>query len=340
MRQIINFSNFVESSKQIKPMSFRSITPLFACLCCFFCTLATAQPVFTEYEDSLRVIAREIQKGRDDFVKLNASERFCNLLINTLQENNSFEYPFDSLKSISRLTSDDHKIRIFTWTIAKNDGSFDFGGVLQVKLKKGKEPVVYKLEDHSADIQNPENQILSCDNWYGALYYRLIEKTFDEHTYYTLLGWDGNNPVSRKKLIEILTLTPGGKPVFGASLFSRFPRKCKRIIFEYSATSTMTLNYSTQLLDVRVKKGKKRVVKKEVSEMIVFDRLSPLNSSVEGQHQFYFPETNIQDGFIFDNGRWNYAREVDARNNPKGPSLKPYRKPEFELFPPGEDEKK
>lgn len=300
----------------------------------------TAQQSFSLYEDSLVRLAKEIQTGRDDFNKLNASDRFYNLLNTALQEHNSFYYPFDSLKSISKLTSDDERVRIFTWVVSKNDGTYEYGGILQVRQKKGKSSSIFKLEDHSSEIENPENQVLGCSNWYGALYYRLIENSYNDHTWYTLLGWDGNNPLSRKKLIEVLTLSPSGKPVFGASIFARFPRKCKRIIFEYSANTSMTLNYSKQMIDVRVKKGKKRLTEKEVHEMLVFDRLAPMSKSVEGVYQFYYPETNVLDGFIFDKGHWNFAREVDARNDLREPGIKKPKKVEFELFPPREDEKK
>ncbi|MHC1707564.1 MAG: hypothetical protein AB9842_08590 [Bacteroidales bacterium] len=321
-------------------MQFRFFLSFTLFICGLFISRISAQESIVQYEDSLKVIAREIQTGKDDFLKLNASERFSAMLLKALEIENSFEHPFDSLTSISRLTSEDQKIRIFTWTIAKNDGTFDFGGILQVSLKKSKINKVYKLDDHSSDLLNPENLVLSCDNWYGALYYRLIETSYNKHTYYTLLGWDGNNAFSRKKLIEVLTLSPSGKPQFGSSLFSKFPRKGKRIIFEYSANTSMTLNYSTQMLDVRIKKGKKRVLKKEVREMIVFDRLAPVSASVEGIHQFYYPETNVLDGFIFENGRWIFVREVDARNDPRLSPVKQSKKVEFELFPSRKEDEK
>jgi hypothetical protein len=298
-----------------------------------------AQAILPVYEDSLKVLAKEMQGGRDDFVRLQASDRFAGILMRALEKEDSFGYPFDSLVSISKITSDDQRVRIFTWAVEKNDGNWDFGGILQCRPKQGKTSISYLLEDHSSEIANPESQVLGVSKWYGALYYKMIEQSFENHVYYTLLGWDGNNAVSRKKLIEVLTLSPSGKPSFGASIFIRFPRKCKRVIFEYSANTSMTLNFSVQMIDVRVKKGKKRILKKETSEMIVFDRLAPMNPSLEGQYQFYFPETNILDGFIFEKGRWNYVKEVDARNDPRKTILK-RKKPEYELFPEQKENKK
>lgn len=69
--------------------------------------------------------------------------------------------------------------------------------------------------------------------------------------------------------------------------------------------------------------------------MILFDRLVPLSTSLEGQKQFYVPETNIFDAFIFENGRWVFMEDIDARNRvrpePKNQSEKV---PQLKLYTP------
>ena len=62
--------------------------------------------------------------------------------------------------------------------------------------------------------------------------------------------------------------------------------------------------------------------------MIVFDRLAPIDerngntmADFTGQYQFYVPETNIVDAFVFDNGRWVLTKDIDARN-PQTPKKK------------------
>ncbi|MCX6273442.1 MAG: hypothetical protein NTU44_19915 [Bacteroidetes bacterium] len=299
-----------------------------------------AQSAFLEVEDSLKVIAADIQKGRQDFDRFSASERFLTLLQTALKEERSFQYPFDSLKTISILTPPDESFRLFTWTIPKNDGSFDFSGIIQENTGKGSPSKLFVLSDHSAEIQSPETQTLEAENWYGALYYKMIQQEYNDHIYYTLLGWDGNTAMSRKKVIVVLSFRPNGKPVFGASLFNQFPRKVKRVIFEYSAQTSMSLTYSTQQIDQKIRKGKKRVIIKEEKELIVFDRLVPTDPALEGQYAFYIPETNIQDGFIFEKGKWNFVKEVDARNPEKTGKKKQFRQPELELLPPVKEEKK
>ena len=68
--------------------------------------------------------------------------------------------------------------------------------------------------------------------------------------------------------------------------------------------------------------------------MIVFDRLTPMDPKLEGQYEFYVPETNIFDGFVFYNGKWVFIKEVDARNPDKKSNKKHVKKVEYDLFPP------
>jgi hypothetical protein len=293
-----------------------------------------AQP-FPQTEDSLRKIASHILAAEDDFIRLNNSQLFLSVLTETLQKENSFDYPFDSLKTVARQYAPDRTFRIFTWAVPKKDGSYEFSGIIQMQPGKKEKGKLWKLTDKSEEMQLPENQILDCNKWYGALYYSIIKKEDHGKVYYTLLGWDGNNSFSRKKLIEILTFKASGQPVFGSAIFSKFQRtRVKRVIFEYSAQASMSLDYSTQFLNIREKKknNKKATIKKVPAEMIVFDRLSPMDPQLEGQFQFYVPETNSWDAFIFEGGKWVFYKDVDARN-PDRKSKAKKNQPDRNIFP-------
>jgi hypothetical protein len=64
---------------------------------------------------------------------------------------------------------------------------------------------------------------------------------------------------------------------------------------------------------------------KKKKMMIVFDRLAPLDPNLEGQYQFYYPETNIFDAFIFRSGKWEYIKDIDARNPKESKEEKKHR---------------
>jgi len=289
---------------------------------------------FVVAEDSLIHLSYKILNERDEFVRFEAAKFFDEMLFSTLEKPGSFDYSFDSLTSVSIQIPDDRSFRIFTWGIPKQDGTYDYGGVLQVNTGKtsGK---IYHLNDLSAELQNPEGLVLSPKNWYGALYYKLLTSTYKDNTIYTLLGWDACFVQSRRKVIEILSFNKAGEPFFGAAAFTRFPRKVKRVIFEHSSRVSMTLNYSEQAIKVKSgKKASKPQYKAVHKEMIVFDRLIPQDPQLEGVFQFYVPETNVYDGFLFEKGKWQFVKDVDARNPEREGKALPKSKKESGLLPP------
>jgi len=173
-----------------------SLTIFFACT---FFAISQKNTMLNLYEDSLRLIARDILYGENDFIKYDASERFLNTLVLALSDEKSFNYPFDSLISISRLRSPDNTFRIFNWNLPKTDGTYEYFGVIQTyKLGKSKHEI-FVLTDKSDEIDYPETQILTSENWYGAHYYKIIKNSAGQKKYYTLLGWDGNDTRSTRK---------------------------------------------------------------------------------------------------------------------------------------------
>jgi hypothetical protein len=181
-------------------------------------------------------------------------------------------------------------------------------------------------------IPEPETKILSANQWYGCLVLEIIQAEEKNPAFYTLLGWDGNNGVSRKKIIDILSIKSNGNLVFGAPVFLKYGSKTKRVIFEYSAKTAFLLRYDYQTILYKKRKGKNVKVKEEQVNLIVFDRLQPLNPGMEGQFQFYYPETNVVDGFKWYNNKWLYIKEVDARNPELENQIK-RRKPQMGLSP-------
>jgi hypothetical protein len=272
-------------------------------------------------EDTLKVLGKIILNGESDFIKYDANEKFLTILESALINQNSFDYTFDSLTTIARLVSPDKRFRIFNWNISKTDGTYEYFGFIQAWNKKKKKYILYPLTDNSDKITKPESQNLDNNNWYGAHYYKILYNKSGGKKYYTLLGWDGNDKLTQKKIIDVLVFNSNEKPIFGASIFKYNKKIQKRIIFEYSSTASMSLKYEEQYMFSG--KWKRRIsfnqeeqyslTGKKKRKMIIFDRLSPLDQSLDGQYQFYYPETNIFDAFIFRSGKWSLVKDVDAR---------------------------
>ncbi len=260
---------------------------------------------FNETLDSLKKFSNLVLTSATDFEKYNANDKLIILLESTLLQKKSFDYNFDTLKSIAVLRSPDNKFKLFNWVLPKADGTYEYFGIIQAWNSKENKFLLYKLKDNSENIKNPENELLDYQNWYGALYYKLIYTRYAGKKYYTLLGWDGNDKITSKKIIDVISFNSKEKPVFGSSIFKINSKFQKRVIFEFSSTVTVSIKYEKQYL----------VHGKQKKKMIVFDRVAPLDPKLKGIYQYYFPETNIFDALMFKNGKWNYIKDVDARNS-------------------------
>ncbi|MFO7659144.1 MAG: hypothetical protein R6W78_18950 [Bacteroidales bacterium] len=226
-----------------------------------------------------------------DLINNDILESFENLL--SLKE--SFQYPFDSLKRMGRLISADKKLRVYTWNIAYNDRSNRYFGFLHYSPGKTLDPIVFRLTDKSDMIENPQNSELTADNWYGVLYYEVVEVKAQQYKYYTLLGFDFNNYLSSKKIIDILYFTDTNQPVFGKPVFHIDNKAVNRIVFEYSSRVSMNLRYHKDI------------------DMIVFDHLSPSKPSYTGKFEFYGPDMSY-DALKFEKGFWILQKDIDIRN--------------------------
>ncbi len=251
---------------------------------------------FQKQEDTLGLIQKKLFSAKNNEERLKFNNLFVSTLERTLQIENSFEFPFDSLNQIARLSSPDKKFRIFNWDFPKDDGTFEYYGFIQVYDKKSKKYMLFKLMDKSEVTKNPENYSSDNKKWFGMLYYKVIQKKYKKSTYYVLLGFDGNDKVSRKKIIDVLKFNNNNVPQFGDAIFKMEKKTVKRVMFEYNSDVVMSVKYN------------------ENEDMIVFDHLAPPNSGLIGQYQFYGPDFSY-DALKYSKGKWTYIPDVDARNN-------------------------
>jgi hypothetical protein len=196
----------------------------------------------------------------------------------------SYNYPFDSLRQISITKSPDDKFRIFTWNLRNKDDAFRFYGAIQRNEKTG--VTVIPLFDAGPLIRKPEDTIVDSKSWWGALYYKIIPVKVQNEMCYTLLGWNGSNKKSNKKVIDVLRFQEG-TAVFGAPIFRAGANDIMhRVVFEYSnEVQHMILKYEPE------------------KKYIVFDHLVPINPKATGFYELYYPDGSY-DYFVFEKGYW------------------------------------
>lgn len=251
---------------------------------------------FKKDENAISVLMEEVGRQTElpDMARLNS--KVLGMMKDILSKSGSFEYPFDSLVHIGKVISDDKLVRIFTWNIPQAGGTQQVFGLLQVKNRKSGEVTLFELTDLRAKMQDPANQIVGSQSWYGALYYQIAEKRKAGITYYLLLGVDLNNIFTSKRVIDVLHFDDSNQPQFGAPIFNNGKRIFARIIFEYSARASMMMRYIPEL------------------DMIVFDHLSPSRPEYAGDLRFYGPDFSY-DGFKFIKGVWVLQSDLDLRNS-------------------------
>mgnify|MGYP000049372862 CR=1 FL=1 len=250
-----------------------------------------------EKEKKLQNLYDSIANSNDDDVKTKLNQQIIKKWKKLLSHSETFTYPFDSLDKAGILKSPDNRIKLYNWNLPYESGEHDYFCFIQYKPENSEDQMLlFELEDNSENIENPKQKILKGEEWYGALYYKIIpvETRFDDK-YYTLLAYDPNDYLTSKKIVDVLHFEKN-KPVFGASIFKNQREVSNRLIFEYGQFASMMLKYD---------KNKK---------MIVYDHLSPSKPKYKGDREFYGPDFSY-DGLRYENGIWNTYFDLDLRLN-------------------------
>jgi len=252
-------------------------------------------------EDSLHRLAMRIIEPRTDEERLLNNEVFMGLLRESLLADSTMLQTFAGVRTASFLKDPRGRFRIVTWYVPFVDGTFRYFGFFQTIAQSNQAGTLLFLNDISYQEKDFPNMELSHENWYGAFYQELIHTRRRGKDQYILLGWKGNDRITRKRVIEPLHITPEG-PVFGAQVFDGGAGEPHRIIFEHSARVSMSLHFYEEF---RIRRRQSRV--------IVFDRLFPMQRGQEGNFRYYVPEVNIFDGYRYSQGRWIFTPDLDTR---------------------------
>ena len=225
--------------------------------------------------------------------RFRADSQFIRSLVRTLKLPYSFYYPLDSLQTISRLYAPDSSFRIMTWQFKKDDFLYLQEGAIQINQPDGSLKL-FPLFDASMFTAKPLDSVRNRHNWIGAIYYKIILKTYAGKKYYTLLGFDDYSQTSNKKWMEVLTFTPEGEPRFGGPYFSfqedsvRKPTQY-RFNIEYKKEAGTRFNYDPSL------------------DLVVFDELISENNEPE-KKDTYVPDGDFE-AFQWKNGKWVHLQK-------------------------------
>lgn len=255
---------------------------------------------FSFYESELQKIAPLLQNGKNDQEKLEANKKFIELWDYILDNPKSMKYDFDSLTTFPILTSKDKKLRIINWYLPLDNNINQYHAIIQYYNSKKKYKVDY-LKPLEGEVKSANTLKLNNNQWIGALYYHLSSFKRGKKTYYLLLGWDGNDQNTNKKIIDVLTVSKS--LTFGAPIFRYKKNRYHRFILEYKEDAAVSVQYNHKI------------------KSIIFPQLMPINDELTGLYDFYIPDGNIN-AFELINGSFKFKENIVNPNKVNVPKIK------------------
>ncbi len=268
---------------------------------------------FRMYEDSLQHLVLNIPAADLDPERKEANVLFKKYFEEVLLLEGAFHYNFDSLTTVSILKAPDESFRLITWYVPLQGDNFEYYGFFQLNSSDDPEKNLLSLREGGIYNGDLPALTLTHNNWYGSYYTELLHRTYDQQDHYLLIGWRGDNPMTRKRILEPLHFSETGNPLFGKPVFQYGENNHHRIIFEYSSKVSMIIRYDDYLFPEN----------NHPEKVIIFDRLGPTKSFLKGHYQFYVPEMNIFDAFRFIDGNWIFIEDIDVRNPRRNPPPRP-----------------
>ncbi|NBV56671.1 MAG: hypothetical protein EBR72_02525 [Bacteroidetes bacterium] len=241
------------------------------------------------YEYQLEGLSYNIINGSDKVERITSCYYFIETLKTALQIPNSFDYDFDLLKTVSSITSEDDKFRVFTWNLLLDSGKYLYFGAIQMNNPDSLE--LYGLYDSSDYNRNVIYGQFDNRHWMGGLIYQIHHYRWKKKDYYITFGWDGQDAKTNRKVIDVLWFDDEGKPNFGEEIFDFDGDLQSRIIFDFNDRAAMLCRYDDH------------------EEAIVFANLVPINPLMKGVYQNYVPD-GTYDYLRFEKGVWRRYKMV------------------------------
>lgn len=255
---------------------------------------AAEDSTFVNREKKLVVLLDSLRAAKDDLQKEEKNTEFKNFLFETLQLEGAYSYSFLNLKTVGFIDSPDGQLRIINWNIELDDQTQKYYCFLMHLDEKKKTVELSELIDNSDPFNPRPSEILEANQWYGALYYKIIPVDKGSKTVYTVLGWDGNTASSNIKLIDVLYFV-GNAPKLGSPIFKTAEGTFKRLFYEHSEKATMSLKYEDNY------------------KRIIFDHLMPESPNLKGFYSFYVPDLSL-DAFVLTDNKWIFKEDVIGVN--------------------------
>lgn len=271
--------------------------------------------LLSKYVDTLNAIGDTLLESSNFDRRISAAYGIIPRLVEALQYDWTMLPHLDSLERISVIRSPDDQVRIFSWQLNLSNGRARHFGAIQKKNKDSLE--LYPLFDASDFLPTIEDTLLYSDEWYGCLYYNIIQREIEGKDIYFLFGFDVKDNGSNIKLIEVLEFFPEEELIrFGKQIWYHTrqgwvrenvnwkkpdkPIIPFRFMLEYIEPSVVSLNWDAS------------------KTAIIYDQIEPLNENSWDIKATYCP-TGKYESLVFDKGKWLPKGKVFNFVSPEAP---------------------
>jgi hypothetical protein len=229
-------------------------------------------------------------------VRLNDSVR---LIIDSYVVSDSvMKHEFGRLRYLGQILSPDKRLKIINWNLILHDGTNRY--YLYMIRKDGPREgcKVYKLTGEHRERPVSTDMYYSAGNWYGALYYAIQPFRSGKQVCYILLGIDTGKSMISRKIIDVISFTPGGEIIFGRECFLKDGIIKTREVLEY---------YSGGMITLKMYSRKK----------IVFDHVVTIEGDDQKDNPRSYGAEYTYDSYIYRKGSWYFTKNVDVINSKK-----------------------
>ncbi len=232
----------------------RRVHSIFLLLSIGWFTHAQIVPI-NQSEVLLHSLFNRLYRAKNDAHRQVINDSICKEFTRTFSQPASFDYPFDSLQYVGKVYSTDRALRIYSWNYIAQSGNYHFVCFIQRK----QDNVVFRLKQPKTVYLPQEQEEISPNNWYGALYYSAIPYKYQKKIVYLLLGWSRYSENRNFKIIDVLSFE-NNQIRLGDPLFHTNESILSRVIIPYTSRYTLTLQYDQK------------------NKMIIFNHLSSGNN--------------------------------------------------------------
>ncbi len=253
---------------------------------------AESQPASSDTSIRLQGLFNRLAAGTSDAEKLRINDSIINIIDKYVRSDTVLKHKFRNIRYLGQISTRDSKLKIVTWNLILHDSKSRY--YCYFINGNGKHNSVYKLTGPYREEPVRSDTVYSMSDWYGALYYDIRPLKKDNQLYWILLGVDFGNPTVTRKIIDVMSFTPGGDIVLGKKWFTDSGKTNYRVVIEYSSDAVVSLKFLSD-------------------KSIVFDHLVPFASSQEDSREHYGPEYSF-DGYSYEKGMWKFRSGVNVKN--------------------------